>query len=82
MNMKMTTQFILPGLTAMALLLSGCSDVFDNDKKRSDPNLVTLTGLVDDIFYAEAESEPVAINDLIINDNADQYSFDYLLQGE
>ncbi len=80
--MKMTTQFILSTLAASTLLLSGCSDVFDDDKKRSDPNRVTLAGLVDDIFYADAESEPVAINDLIIDDNTDQYSFDYLLHGE
>lgn len=79
--MKISIHSIVLGLTIMTVL-SGCSDVFDDDKKRSDPNRVTLTGLVDEIFYAEAESEPVSVNNLIINDNADEYSFDYLLQGE
>ena len=39
---------------------------------------VLLTQLIDEIFSASENSEPVKINDLEITDNADEFSFSYL----
>ena len=72
-------------------LLSACSDSSNNNSTVDLPDLddgvaeqteVLLTELVDDIFMASENSEPVKINDLEIIDNADESSFSYLTGGE
>ena len=40
------------------------------------------TRVVDDLFQQSVDSESVEIQNLDIVDNADEYSFDYLIQGE
>jgi hypothetical protein len=73
------------------VLLSACSDSSNNNSTVDLPDLddgvaeqteVLLTKLVDDIFIASENSEPVKINDLEIIDNADESSFSYLTGGE
>lgn len=73
------------------VLLSACSDSSNNNSTVDLPDLdddvaeqteVLLTKLVDDIFMASENSEPVKINDLEIIDNADESSFSYLTGGE
>ena len=72
-------------------LLSACSDSSNNNSTVDLPDVddnvaeqteVLLTELVDDIFMASENSEPVKINDLEIIDNADESSFSYLTGGE
>ena len=72
-------------------LLSACSDSSNNNSTVDLPDVdddvteqteVLLTELVDDIFMASENSEPVKINDLEIVDNADEFSFSYLTGGE
>ena len=72
-------------------LLSACSDSSNNNSTVDLPDVddnvaeqteVLLTELVDDIFMASENSEPVKINDLEIIDNADEFSFSYLTGGE
>jgi len=72
-------------------LLSACSDGSNNNSTLNIPAVddgiteqteVLLTELVDDIFMASENSEPVEVNDLNIVDNADEYSFSYLTEGE
>ena len=73
------------------VLLSACSDSSNNNSTVDLPDLdddvaeqteVLLTKLVDDIFMAPENSEPVKINDLEIVDDADEFSFSYLTGGE
>ena len=69
---------------SMALLIA-CSDSSNNNSTLNIPveqSEVLLTELVDDIFMASENSEPVEINDLNVVDNADEYSFSYLTGGE
>jgi len=78
-------------LAALAgvVVLSACSDS-SNNATVSLPDTddvsvqtdVLLTQLVDDIFMASENSEPVEINDLNIVDDADEYSFSYLIENE
>jgi len=72
-------------------LLSACSnssnnnstvDLPDVDDNVAEQTEVLLTELVDDIFMASENSEPVKINDLEIVDDADEFSFSYLTGGE
>ncbi len=72
-------------------LLSACSDSSNNNSTVDLPDVddgvseqteVLLTELVDDIFMASENSEPVKINDLEIVDDADEFSFSYLTGGE
>ena len=78
-------------MTGSIVLLSACSDSSNNNSTVDLPDLddgvaeqteVLLTKLVDDIFMASENSEPVKINDLEIVDNADEFSFSYLTGGE
>ena len=69
------------------VLLSACSDSSNNNSTVDLPDVaeqteVLLTELVDDIFMASENSEPVKINDLEIVDDADEFSFSYLTGGE
>lgn len=73
------------------VLLSACSDSSNNNSTVDIPDLdngvveeaeVLLTELVDNIFMASENSEPVEINDLDIVDDADEYSFSYLIEVE
>ena len=73
------------------VLLSASSDSSNNTSTVDRPDLddgvaeqteVLLTELVDDIFMASENSEPVKINDLEIVDDADEFSFSYLTGGE
>jgi hypothetical protein len=75
----------------LTALVSACSDrdrnnsnaTVDLDLNEQDPDTsVFLTALVDDMFQQSADSESVEIKDLDIVDNADEFSFDYLIQGE
>lgn len=82
------------GVLVLTTLLSACSDRDSNNSNNSnatvdldvsdqDPDTsVLLTALVDDLFQQSADSESVEIQNLDIVDNADEYSFDYLIQGE
>ncbi|MEQ3762474.1 MAG: hypothetical protein ABNH15_05390 [Alcanivorax sp.] len=79
------------GVLVLTALLSACSDrdsnnsnaTVDLDVSDQDPDTsVLLTALVDDLFQQSADSESVEIQNLDIVDNADEYSFDYLIQGE
>tara|TARA_B100001559_G_C16376211_1_gene564378 strand:+ start:180 stop:416 length:237 start_codon:yes stop_codon:yes gene_type:complete len=72
-------------------LLSACSDSSNNNSTVDLPDVddnvaeqteVLLTELVDDIFMASENSEPVKINELEIVDDADEFSFSYLTGGE
>ncbi len=72
-------------------LLSACSDSSNNNSTVDLPDVddgvseqteVLFTELVDDIFMASENSEPVKINDLEIVDDADEFSFSYLTGGE
>ena len=72
-------------------LLSACSDSSNNNSTVDPPDVdgdvaeqteVLLTELVDDIFMASENSEPVKINELEIVDDADEFSFSYLTGGE
>lgn len=67
------------GVLVLTALLSACSD---RDSNNSNATSVLLTALVDDLFQQSADSESVEIQNLDIVDNADEYSFDYLIQGE
>ena len=69
------------------VLLSACSDSSNNNSTVDLPDVaeqteVLLTELVDDIFMASENSEPVKINELEIVDDADEFSFSYLTGGE
>jgi hypothetical protein len=79
------------GVLVLTALLSACYDrdsnnsnaTVDLDVSDQDPDTsVLLTALVDDLFQQSADSESVEIQNLDIVDNADEYSFDYLIQGE
>ena len=68
-------------------LLSACSDSSNNNSTVDLPDVaeqteVLLTELVDDIFMASENSEPVKINELEIVDDDDEFSFSYLTGGE
>ncbi|WP_370292037.1 hypothetical protein [Thalassolituus sp.] len=69
------------------VFLSACSDngssnqtldLTGPDDDVTEQTGVLLTQLIDEIFLASENSEPVKINDLEIIDNADEFSFSYL----
>jgi hypothetical protein len=73
MNIRHTLSVI-----AATSLLAACSD----GGSSSNSDRILLTKLVDDIFMADENSEPVEIQNLEIIDNADEDSFTYLTGGE
>ena len=73
MNIRNTLSVI-----AAASLLASCSD----GGSSSNIDRVLLTKLVDDIFMADENSEPVEIQNVEVIDNADEDSFTYLTGGE
>ena len=73
MNIRNTLSII-----AAASLLAACSD----GGSSSNSDRILLTKLVDDIFMADENSEPVEIQNVEIIDNADEDSFTYLTGGE
>ncbi|GAA6146741.1 hypothetical protein [Thalassolituus maritimus] len=73
MNIRNTLSVI-----AAASLLAACSD----GGSSSNSDRILLTKLVDDIFMADENSEPVEIQNVEIIDNADEDSFTYLTGGE
>ena len=72
----------------LATVLSACSDNKSSSEQAVVDDVVDsatellLTELVDDIFLASENSEPVKVGELEIVDNADEYSFNYLLNNE
>jgi len=83
--------FRLMMIAGLALMFSACSDSNSSNSTADIPDViddieenteVLLTELVDDIFMASENSEPVQIQDLDIVDNADEFSFTYLTGGE
>ena len=84
--MKLITLFV-PAV--LATVLSACSDNKSSSEQAAVVDDVVdsatellLTELVDDIFLASENSEPVKVGELEIVDNADEYSFNYLLNNE
>lgn len=73
MNIRNTLSVI-----AAASLLAACSD----GGSSSNSDRILLTKLVDDIFMADENSEPVEIQNVEVIDNADEDSFTYLTGGE
>lgn len=73
MNIRNTLSVI-----AAASLLAACSD----GGSSSNSDRILLTKLVDDIFMADENSEPVEIQNVEVIDNADEDSFTYLTRGE
>lgn len=65
----------------IAVMLTACSEN-DNDDMESMQETVLLTGLVDDLFQRDETSEPEALNDKTVEDNADADSFTYLIESE
>lgn len=87
MNMLRTSSML--AVIALSVLMSACSDRGGNgnnatvDLEPIEPETsVLLTKLVDDMFQQSADSDAVEIQSLAIVDNADEFSFDYLIQGE
>lgn len=72
----------LKKLGVLALLLGGLTACSDNDVARSeqiDEN--SFVGLMDRVFLQDENDEPVPVNDLTIEDDADENSFSSRLQG-